>query len=142
MKLLLEYLPLTAAVVLTGIAILSDSAIAEDFGLDCSWPIHSNSLNCGDLLGDRQAVYDEYMEGCRQKWGPNGAKRGDANEEDRIEMSRRQPQSMVNYTSTGFKHIKAPPKVWNLLSDYWNKNKDDKKPEEWGMGNVYTNNWA
>jgi prolyl 4-hydroxylase len=29
-----------------------------------------------------------------------------------------------------------------ILNDYWNKNKQNKKQEEWGMGNVYTNNWV
>jgi prolyl 4-hydroxylase len=57
-------------------------------------------------------------------------------------MTRRQPQSMVNYTSTGFKKMRAPPALWKLISDYWQKNKDDMKIEDWGLGNVYTNNWA
>jgi len=88
------------------------------------------------------AVYEEYMEGCREKWGASGAKRCDSNERDRIAMSKRQPQSMVNYTDTGFKKLKAPPQLWNMLSNYWEKNKDNKQLENWGKGNVYTNNWA
>ena len=124
--------------VVVSLLVIPLAALAADFGVDCSWPIHSTSLNCGGTLGDRKAVYDEYMDGCRQKWGSKGAKRCDANEKDRIEMTKRQPQSMRNYTSTGFKKIQAPPAVWNLLSDYWNKNKDDKNLEEWGMGNVYS----
>jgi hypothetical protein len=32
--------------------------------------------------------------------------------------------------------------LWDLINDYWQKNKDKKVIEEWGMGNVYTNNWA
>ena len=48
---------------------------------------------------------------------------------------------MVNYTSTGFKKIKAPKPLWDLISTYWNKNKHNKKEESWGIGNVYTNNW-
>lgn len=35
------------------------------------------------------------MEGCRQYHGPKKAKRCDVTEADRIEMNRRQPQSMV-----------------------------------------------
>ena len=67
----------------------------EGYGLDCSFPIHSTESSCRGLLGDRQAVYDEYMRGCREQWGTKGAVRCDANERDRLEMSRRQPQSMV-----------------------------------------------
>lgn len=82
------------------------------------------------------------MQGCREKWGAKGAKRCDANEEDRLEMSRRQPQSMVNYTSTGFKKIKAPKPLWDIIRNYWETNKDDMAEEQWGMSNIYTNNWA
>lgn len=114
----------------------------SDYGLDCSWPIHSMESTCGDQLGDRKSIYEDYMQGCREKWGEKGAKRCDANEQDRLQMSRRQPQSMVNYTSTGFKKIKAPKPLWDIIRNYWEKNKDDMKEENWGMGNVYTNNWA
>jgi hypothetical protein len=82
-------------------AILGASAFASandegaDYGLDCSFPIHNKESSCGDLLGDRKAVYEEYMQGCREKWGSKGAKRCDGSEEDRIAMSKRQPQSMV-----------------------------------------------
>eukprot|EP00934_Nitzschia_sp_Nitz4_P008613 Nitzschia sp. Nitz4//scaffold43_size134323//64785//66265//NITZ4_003300-RA/size134323-augustus-gene-0.235-mRNA-1//-1//CDS//3329551951//8603//frame0 len=114
----------------------------EDYGVDCSFPIHGLESSCGDLLGDRKAIYDEYMDGCRKKWGRKGALRCDEGEADRLEMSRRQPQSMVNYTSTGFKKIKAPKPLWDLINNYWQKNKEKKVKEEWGIGNVYTNNWA
>jgi hypothetical protein len=45
-------------------------------------------------LGDRQAVYDEYIDGCKEKWGSSGARRCESNEADRITMTLRQPQSM------------------------------------------------
>jgi hypothetical protein len=31
--------------------------------------------------------------------------------------------------------------LWNLLKNYWEANKEDKEKEDWGMGNIYTNNW-
>jgi hypothetical protein len=71
------------------------SADGANYGVDCSFPIHSTDLQCGDLLGDRKAVYEEFMQGCREKWGEKGAKRCDSSDMDRLEMSRRQPQSMV-----------------------------------------------
>jgi prolyl 4-hydroxylase len=46
-----------------------------------------------------------------------------------------------NYTETGFKKMKAPKPLWNLLKNYWEANKENKEKENWGMGNVYTNNW-
>jgi hypothetical protein len=65
-----------------------------DYGVDCSFPIHSKDLSCGNLLGDRKKVYDDFMEGCRKFYGKKGD-RCDSTEDDRIEMSKRQPMSMV-----------------------------------------------
>ena len=65
------------------------------YGIDCSWPIHSKEDKCNGLLGDRKTVYEEYLDGCRKQWGTKGAKRCDANEEDRLDMTIRQAQSMV-----------------------------------------------
>jgi hypothetical protein len=45
-------------------------------------------------LGDRQAIYDEFIGGCKETWGSKGARRCDSNEADRIAMTLRQPQSM------------------------------------------------
>mmetsp|Transcript_9685 Transcript_9685/g.22291 ORF Transcript_9685/g.22291 Transcript_9685/m.22291 type:complete len:359 (-) Transcript_9685:1146-2222(-) len=47
-----------------------------------------------------------------------------------------------NYTDTGFKKIRAPEEVRRLLTAHWERNKDRKKMEQWGAGNVYTNHWA
>jgi hypothetical protein len=46
-----------------------------------------------------------------------------------------------NYTDVGFKKIRAPEKVFKLIKEFWDKNKDKGKPENWGIGNTYTNNW-
>ena len=63
-----------------------------DYGLDCSFPIQSTDLKCGNLLGDRKAVYEKYMKGCYKEYGKEAC---DSYEGDRLEMSIRQPQSMV-----------------------------------------------
>jgi hypothetical protein len=110
------------------------------YGVDCSFPIHSKELKCGDLLGDRQSFYEQFMEGCRQHYGSK-ANRCDVTENDRITMSIRQPQSMVNYTDTGFMKIKAPTEVMSLLTQHWETNKANMKEEKWASGNVYVNHW-
>lgn len=97
----LSNMPLIRTFVVTVLTVLVGSfAIAEEessagYGLDCSWPIHNLESSCGDLLGDRKSVYDEYMRGCREKWGEKGAPRCAHGDEERITMNRRQPQSMV-----------------------------------------------
>jgi prolyl 4-hydroxylase len=73
------------------------SVQAQDvtYGVDCSFPIHSEEFRCGDLLGDRKRVYDEYMRGCLEAFGSSKGESCGSIEEDRLEMSLRQPQSMV-----------------------------------------------
>jgi hypothetical protein len=150
------------------LALLITAVTAQnaDYGVDCSFPIHSKEFKCGNLLGDRKKFYEDFMEGCRKYYGRK-ADRCDTTEDDRIEMSLRQPQSMVNYTSTGFKKIKAPKKTMDLLLDHWNKNHMNEKEEIWtgkslerhcetvglyslligilpnwvSAGNVYVNHW-
>jgi len=99
-----------------------------------------------NILADRQAVYDEYIEGCRKKYEKRGGA-CDASEDGRIDMSLSQPKSMQNYTDLGFKKIRTPPKVWDLLLDFWNKNDPThtihkQKPENWSTGNSYANHWS
>jgi len=91
-------------------------------------------------LGDKQAFYKEFLQGCVEKFGKKG-KRCVQTELDRIAMTLRQPQSMQNYTKVGYKKIKAPPEVWSLIKKFWDTNKSKPKPETWGVGNTYTNNW-
>lgn len=63
-----------------------------EYGLDCSFPIHSKQLKCGNLLGDKQSTYQKFMEGCRDYYGAEDC---DYEEDVRIAMNIRQPQSMV-----------------------------------------------
>lgn len=112
-----------------------------DYGVDCSFPIHSKDWKCGDLLGARKQFYEDFMQGCRDHYEGSRANRCDTTEDDRIAMILRQPQSMVNYTSTGFKKIKAPKKLFDLLSAHWETNRHLKKQEVWPVGSIYTNHW-
>lgn len=48
---------------------------------------------------------------------------------------------MQNYTEVGYKKIKAPPELFQLIQEFWNNNHHKAKPEQWGTGNTYTNNW-
>lgn len=123
------------------LALLLAEGESVEYGVDCSFPIHSTDFKCGDLLGGRKTFYENFMQGCRDYYGPKKANRCDSTEADRLEMSLRQPMSMVNYTSTGFKKIKAPKAVFDLLSSFWQANKNKAKEEQWYVGNVYVNHW-
>lgn len=97
-------------------------------------------------LGDIKSRYDEYMQGCvdyynKKKGGNTGNVSCWDTETGRIAMTLRQPQSMRNYTDTGFRKIRAPSHVFKLLKEFWEKNKMNRKPERWSVGNIYTNHW-
>ena len=77
------------------------------------------------------------MQGCRDYYGPKKANRCDTTENQRIEMSIRQPMSMVNFTSTGFKKIRAPKETMDMVLKHWELNRKNKKQEVWSTGNVY-----
>jgi hypothetical protein len=67
------------------------------YGVDVSFPVHyGNVLHKDDPnqpLGDRQALYDDFMKGCHDFYGRKG-KSCDITEQDRWDMSVRQPASM------------------------------------------------
>ncbi len=91
-------------------------------------------------LGNVKKRYEETMANCTKKYPkPKGV--CEETEMDRVAMSLRQPQSMQNYTEMGFKKIKTPPAVWELLKTFWDKNHDKRKPENWPRGNTYVNHW-
>lgn len=116
---------------------------STSYGVDVSFPIHSQNVAPieENPLGNRAAAYEEFIKGCRKYYGRKSA-RCDQTEKDRIAMSLRQPQSMQNYTDTGFLKIRAPEKLRKLLTDYWEANKHNMKKESWPAGNTYTNHWA
>lgn len=103
-------------------------------------PIPEQYLNMPlQPLGDMQKKYDDYIQGCVDYYNrKNGkGKRCLHTEQDRIAMTLRQPQSMRNYTSTGFLKIRAPDHVFQLLKDFYEKNRGYEKPENWAPGNIY-----
>jgi prolyl 4-hydroxylase len=148
--------------------LLVTTTTAEDgdssYGLDVSFPIHGRvSINYPHLdhnvdpkhhptpsrfegaplqpLGDRQGMYLEHLEGCRDAYQPLESYKCDQSEYNRMLMNRRQPQSMFNLTATGFKKIRAPPNLKKLVDEFWEKNKDKDKPENWPSGNSFVNHW-
>ena len=91
-------------------------------------------------LGDKQTEFEDFMKGCEEYYGAKG-RRCWSNEEDRIRMSLRQPRGMYNYTEMGFTKIRAPKAVFDLLKEFWEKNKDQEREEQWPVGNIYVNHW-
>jgi len=139
------------------------------YGVDVSFPIHHEKISDNyawlphnvdpennptppeyegkpiQYLGRKQEEYDEFMKGCDEHYGTGrgGYSACRITESDRVEMSKRQPAGMQNYTELGFKKMRAPPEVWERVKKFWEDNKDKKnwKPENWPKGNTYTNHW-
>lgn len=110
----------------------------EAIGVDVTWPMHY--LDWNPLNEERKEAYEEFMQGCREAYGDKGYL-CDTNEKDRIDMTLRQPQSMVNFTDTGFMKIKAPKELRELLKKHWEINQDKRSKENWPKANIYTNHW-
>ena len=98
---------------------------------------------------DANERYQQYIQGCVDFYNTitdsNKSQRGQRcldNEEDRIEMTLRQPQSVYNYTKMGFTKIRAPDQVFSLLKEFYDQNVGSEKPEKWIPGNIYTNHWS
>ena len=127
----------------------------SSYGLDVSWPIHHPSvrprlsLGVGGKqqeddpdLGDRQSVYDAYVNGCRVHYGAAKGSACDTTERDRVRLNKSQPASMQNYTSLGFKKVRAPQMLYDSLLDFWDKHGGTKQVDEvWPSGNTYVNYW-
>jgi len=71
---------------------------SAEYGVDVSYPMqHPNLTIIGsNPLGNRQAFYEEIINDCVKHYGEKG-QRCLMNEEERIAMNLRQPQSMNNY---------------------------------------------
>ena len=90
-------------------------------------------------LGDKQAAFNQYLNGCVEHYGEKKGERCISNEAQRIKMTLRQPKGMKNYTSMGFKKMRAPDHVFSLLKTFWEANKDSERDEKWPAGNIYVN---
>jgi prolyl 4-hydroxylase len=81
------------------------------------------------------------MKGCRTAAGKDrAANLCDDAEKNRLRMNRFQPESMVNFTKTGFLKIRAPEQVFRLIKDFWDTNKD-LAVVEWDHPTPYHNIW-
>jgi len=112
----------------------------EIYDFDNSWAIMSDQLS--GVFGNKQALYDDFMDQCRHAAGEKKAKSVcDDGEKQRIHMNRLQPAGMRNYTELGFAKIRAPEAVFSLIAKFWEENKHLAETE-WKALNPYHNMWA
>jgi hypothetical protein len=133
---------LSAALLLLGTSLPHVVGEGNSYGADRSWPIHHAWTNTSKpLTNERKAAHEHFMDGCRKQNVENAARDCDGNERYRLQLSLDQPQSMVNFTSTGFKKVRAPESLRKLLAEHWERNKDVHFDEAWESTDVYANHW-
>jgi len=159
-----KYIVIVASISFLASHVLGQSEDGPSYGVDISFPMHAKRVSNNyawlphnvspdkistpsefeglsvQPLGDRDTIYEKYMQGCRDHWGVRGPT-CDSTESDRIDMNIRQPKSMVNYTSTGYRKMKTPDHVFKMILDFWESNKGETTDEEWHPGNSYVNYW-
>ena len=133
------------------------------YGLDVSFPAHyrvSTNYNKNgpsedasyraaagtdeplQILGNRQELYLNHLNGCRERFSSTGdSYLCDGYEYDRMLMNRRQPQSIINMTEIGFQKVRAPEHLIQLVEEFWKANQLIQTEEHWGIGNSYHNYW-
>jgi prolyl 4-hydroxylase len=104
---------------------------------DASWAIVSPNLSCPH----KQAVYDDFIEGCKIAAGGHAFSVCELDEMNRLQMNANQPSAMRNFTKQGFVKLRAPDEVMTLLQDYFNKHQQDAT-EEWEWYTPYHNSWV
>lgn len=113
---------------------------AED---DVSWAIQSPRLSA--LLGDHtQKLYDEFIANCKSAVMEDGDTNNPSicvdDEENRMLMNTFQPGSVYNFTQQGFAKIRAPEKLFTLISKFYKRNQG-QDIIEWKKLNTYHNIW-
>lgn len=106
----------------------------DNYGVDVSFPIH----HWLHPTAPHRKRYDEMINGCYKKYSERECV---ATERARLAMSKDQPPTQHNYTEVGFKKRRLPENIWNLVSKFYEDNKDNARLEVWGRGNTYTNHW-
>lgn len=103
---------------------------------DASWAIFSTDIS--DMLGNKKAIYDAFMNGCRESAGTKAKHLCDDAEMSRINLIREQPNSIVNFTAMGFAKVRAPENLFSLVKEFWELNKG-KQQIEWTYPTPYHN---
>lgn len=89
---MIMFLRLTALIAILG-SVFGEVAVGESkYGVDESWPMMHSSWK--PLSDERRTTYENFMNGCRESY-MNRPGLCDDNEQQRLDMTLRQPQSMV-----------------------------------------------
>ena len=125
----------------------NDSPTAQYTAFDsASWAVTSTTLST-KLSPNKQETYDKYIQDCNDAFYQHNSNISSPNntvctynDHERVEMNTHQPSSVYNYTTVGYKKMKTPPALFDLIQKFWNQNKH-KSIVEWDHITVYHNLW-
>eukprot|EP00536_Pseudo-nitzschia_multiseries_P007412 jgi/Psemu1/256225/estExt_Genewise1Plus.C_1750033 len=104
-----------------------------------SWAVTSDVLS--PVLGtDKQLLYSDYMKACDKVMMAQSNGFCSKLDSMRTRMNREQPGSVYNFTKNGYAKIKVPTDLYDLIKDFFDKNRHLAEIE-WKKYNVYHNAW-
>ena len=126
------------------------------YGVDVSFPMHHQFGINGDsttavssvptspplqqFTRDRRNFYQKFLAGCINSFGSENCLRS---EQERIDMSLRQPATMKNLTKgLGFRKLKVPETLFEPLKEFWDRNQHEQISEFWPAGSTIVNHWG
>ena len=104
-----------------------------------SWAVTSNVLS-PKLGANKQSLYDNYIVACDKAIISQDPGYCSLNDKYRTTMNRDQPSSVYNYTKNGYAKVKVPTDLYDLIKDFFDKNRHHAEVE-WKQYNVYHNAW-
>jgi prolyl 4-hydroxylase len=118
-------------------------SMTSSYGVDVSYPTHRKKLVENPDFEDKTSFYENQIQGCHDMYKKKSLHyECDQSEDIRLEMNLKQPRIMQNYTDLGYKKLKAPKKVMDVLTVFWEANQNRQSMEVWTAGSTYTNHWT
>jgi prolyl 4-hydroxylase len=107
---------------------------------DVSWAVKSRDIS--SHVGDHVApLYKKYIHDCDEATAARGnLAHCYQHDRQRLLMNEHQPGSVYNYTQLGFQKIRAPKELFDVIRDFYMRNKHRAKTE-WADINTYHNMW-
>jgi hypothetical protein len=123
-----------------GAAMNTASAPVYTYLDEASWAVTSPNVS-GMLGGHIPSRYTNFIGGCNTAALQTSDIYACQDEEIfRLEMNKLQPSSVYNFTQVGYQKIKAPLDLYNMIREFYDKNRG-KDETEWKSLNTHHNMW-
>jgi len=126
------------------VCVTPENPISDRYGVDVSFPTHYFPPE-----EEREHDYKIFLGGCKKYYNHRAIPRKKGShsnqcqesEIDRVDMNMNQPRVMQNYTALGFRKMRAPKDLQEVLTTFWTTNKNYQQKERWSPGDTHINHW-